>query len=45
MARTKGGKKKQHSNLFLRRKYHDENLEKHNTDGKKRYTRPGSNKK
>jgi len=45
MARTKGGKKKQHSNLHMRRRFHDDHLEKHNNDGKKRFTRPGSHKK
>jgi hypothetical protein len=45
MARTKGGRKKSMTNLQARRKYHDEHLEKHNIDGKKRFTRPGSHKK
>lgn len=46
MARTKGGRKRERTNLQNRQKFHDENLEKKNSDdGNKAYTRPGSNKK
>lgn len=45
MAKVRGGRPRPLSSLMIRRQFHDAHLEKFNSDGKKAYTRPGSNKK